>query len=297
MPEIEKNTVENTAADRGKEIYDENESKVKVDFHPYRYDEFILKEIASGGTLMTGTREEVRRFCEAELTASVNIPVLDKLIDNAETARQNHIAEMKEKEISQETEFLEHDGCYAAIYQIRNLPENRDISFMDLDYLEKNGLEPDRERYSFVYSFEVLPEDLKDKDGFLNKVYAKFNLDHPKDFTCHSLSVSDVIAINNHGEITSHFVDSFDFTEIKGFVKERENPLKAVEDAVEQNDNSFDGIINNEPEDVEMSDADESKASERKSILSLLKDTNPNEKLSDKDEKTQSKSKVKEAEL
>ena len=46
---------------------------------------------------MTGTREEVRRFCEAELTASVNIPVLDKLIDNAETARQNHIAEMKEK--------------------------------------------------------------------------------------------------------------------------------------------------------------------------------------------------------
>lgn len=52
------------------------------------------------------------------------------------------------------------------------------------------------------------------------------------------------------------------------------NPLKSIEDVVEQNDNNFDGIINNLPlvENSEMRSANpaEGKETERKSVLEQL---------------------------
>ncbi len=52
------------------------------------------------------------------------------------------------------------------------------------------------------------------------------------------------------------------------------NPLKSIEDAEEQNDNNFDGIINNLPpvENSEMRSANpaEGKETERKSVLEQL---------------------------
>ena len=52
------------------------------------------------------------------------------------------------------------------------------------------------------------------------------------------------------------------------------NPLKSIEDAVEQNDNNFDGIINNLPpvENSEMRSGNpaEGKETERKSVLEQL---------------------------
>ena len=54
----------------------------------------------------------------------------------------------------------------------------------------------------------------------------------------------------------------------------RVNPLKSIEDAVEQNDNNFDGIINNLPpvENSEMRSGNpaEGKETERKSVLEQL---------------------------
>ena len=54
----------------------------------------------------------------------------------------------------------------------------------------------------------------------------------------------------------------------------RVNPFKSIEDAVEQNDNNFDGIINNLPpaENSEMRSANpaEGKETERKSVLEQL---------------------------
>lgn len=111
----------------------------------------------------------------------------------------------------------------------------------------KKGITPDRDNYTLVYTFPVNPEDLQDKISFLNDVYHKFNTDHPKDFEGHSLSVSDVVVIQQNGELSAHFVDSFGYKELENFGAVRENPLKAIEDTVEQNDNSFDGVINNTP--------------------------------------------------
>mgnify|MGYP000211198303 CR=1 FL=1 len=82
----------------------------------------------------------------------------------------------------------------------------------------------------------------------------KFNIDHPKDFKGHSLSVSDVVVLHQNGQDAAHYVDSFGYKEVPEFFAGADttagkmiNPLKHVEDTIEQNDNNFDGIINNTP--------------------------------------------------
>lgn len=162
-------------------------------------------------------------------------------------AFEKRMDDLAAQEPSREALLLNGKECAAGIYQLKSNPENRDIRFMDSSYLEKKGIEPNRDNYTLVYSFPVLPEDLQNKSAFLEQVFEKFNTDHPKDFAGHSLSVSDVVVIQQNGELSAHYVDRAGFTELASFGAVRENPLKAVEDTIEQNDNKFDGIINNTP--------------------------------------------------
>lgn len=50
----------------------------------------------------------------------------------------------------------------------------------------------------------------------------------PDDFTGHSLSVSDIVALRQNGVVSCHYVDSIGFQELPGFLKP-ENYLKAAE--------------------------------------------------------------------
>lgn len=162
-------------------------------------------------------------------------------------AFQERMDKLATEEPSKEALLLNGKECTAGIYQLKDIPENRDLHFAGAEYLDKKGITPDRDNYTLVYTFPVNPEDLQDKIGFLNDVYHKFNTDHPKDFEGHSLSVSDVVVIQQNGELSAHFVDTWGYKELESFGAVRENPLKSIEDTVEQNDNSFDGIINNTP--------------------------------------------------
>lgn len=160
---------------------------------------------------------------------------------------QERMDKLETEEPSKEALLLNAKECAAGIYQLKDIPENRDLHFAGAEYLDKKGITPDRDNYTLVYTFPVNPEDLQDKISFLNDVYHKFNTDHPKDFEGHSLSVSDVVVIQQNGELSAHFVDTWGYKELESFGAVRENPLKSIEDTVEQNDNSFDGIINNTP--------------------------------------------------
>ena len=162
-------------------------------------------------------------------------------------AFQERMDKLETEEPSKEALLLNAKECAAGIYQLKDIPENRDLHFAGAEYLDKKGITPDRDNYTIVYTFPVNPEDLQDKISFLNDVYHKFNTDHPKDFEGHSLSVSDVVVIQQNGELSAHFVDTWGYKELESFGAVRENPLKSIEDTVEQNDNSFDGIINNTP--------------------------------------------------
>jgi len=116
-----------------------------------------------------------------------------------------------------------------------------------LSLLQAAGLTIDRVNYELVYTAPLT------KDMTLGDIWERFNIDHPADFKGHSLSVSDIVVLHQNDEDTAHYVDSIGFQQVPEFLQEQTqqpekiNPLKHVEDTIEQNDNSFDGIINNTP--------------------------------------------------
>ena len=244
-----------------------------------------------GDVLYTGTPEKCRELMgqlkSGELTEGDVKQLYAKAQETAQTAGQ--------------------DKDTFSIYQIKGGDETRDFRFEPYDRLQAAGNVVDRANYELVYSAPLAPETS------LEDIYTCFNIDHPKDFKGHSLSVSDVVVLHQDGQDAAHFVDSVGFREVPEFLQEqkqltpddletgetiktprgtfhvtamsreqietagygfhhqsddgkylimgngtrafavaaeqpeKENPLKYVEDTVEQNDNSFDGIINNTP--------------------------------------------------
>jgi antirestriction protein ArdA len=244
-----------------------------------------------GDVLYTGTPEKCRELMGqlkgGELTEDDVKQLYAKAQETAQTAGQ--------------------DKDTFSIYQIKGGDETRDFRFEPYDRLQAAGNVVDRANYELVYTAPLAPETS------LEDIYTRFNIDHPKDFKGHSLSVSDVVVLHQNGQDAAHFVDSVGFRQVPEFLQEqkqltpddletgetiktprgtfhvtamsreqietagygfhhqsddgkylimgngtrafavaaeqpeKENPLKYVEDTVEQNDNSFDGIINNTP--------------------------------------------------
>lgn len=244
-----------------------------------------------GDVLYTGTPEKCRELMGqlkgGELTEGDVKQLYAKAQETAQTAGQ--------------------DKDTFSIYQIKGGDETRDFRFEPYDRLQAAGNVVDRANYELVYTAPLAPETS------LEDIYTRFNIDHPKDFKGHSLSVSDVVVLHQNGQDAAHFVDSVGFRQVPEFLQEqkqltpddletgetiktprgtfhvtamsreqietagygfhhqsddgkylimgngtrafavaaeqpeKENPLKYVEGTVEQNDNSFDGIINNTP--------------------------------------------------
>lgn len=146
-----------------------------------------------------------------------------------------------------EAEFFSNPSDAFAIYQLRDTPDMAKLRFMNTEYLAQNGLEIDRANYTPVYT-GTLTDDGDEQDK-LNDIYAKFNIDHPVDFTGHSLSVSDIVALKQNGAVSCHYVDSWGFKELQGFVQVP-NYLKNAEMAMEDDYGMIDGIINNGPKQL-----------------------------------------------
>jgi hypothetical protein len=52
------------------------------------------------------------------------------------------------------------------------------------------------------------------------KLFEKFNLDHPNNFAGHSMSVSDIVVIvNGRDDVKAYYCDAIGFKEIKNFKK------------------------------------------------------------------------------
>ena len=138
--------------------------------------------------------------------------------------------------------FLDSTTDQYAILQLRRSEDTVYERFSSMRELERMGLEPDIDHYEVVYTAPLLP--YKDQNTMLEELYAKFNVSRPDDFTGHSLSVSDIVALRQNGVVSCHYVDSIGFQELPGFLKP-ENYLKAAEMAMEDDYGMIDGIINN----------------------------------------------------
>lgn len=160
------------------------------------------------------------------------------------------------------TAFIDKGADGYAILQLRHEDETVMERFESLSSLHRQGKEPDVDHYEVVYTAALPP--YKDQNMVLNGLFEKFNIDLPSDFTGHSLSVSDIVALNTAGMVSFHYVNSVGFAELPGFLFGK-NHLRSIEDAVEQNDNNFDGIINNLP------DPEPKGKAEKPSVLEQLK--------------------------
>ena len=176
-----------------------------------------------GDVLYTGTPEKCRELMgqlkSGELTEGDVKQLYAKAQETAQTTGQ--------------------DKDTFSIYQIKGGDETRDFRFEPYDRLQAAGNVVDKANYELVYSAELTP------GTSLEDIYTRFNIDHPKDFKGHSLSVSDVVVLHQNGQDTAHYVDSFGYKDVPEFLQP-ENYLKATEQTTEQNENMIDGIINNE---------------------------------------------------
>ena len=90
-------------------------------------------------------------------------------------------------------------------------------------YLNKQNIAPSVENYEILYRGN-LPEGKRSvpQAELLEQLYQKFNFARPTDYHGHSLSVSDVIMLNQDGKISAHYVDSIGFKELPGFLDKKQ---------------------------------------------------------------------------
>lgn len=114
--------------------------------------------------------------------------------------------------------FLQSDGDAFAILQLSfDRPEVTAYErFESLDRLARQGKKPNPEHYDVIY-VAPLPLYDGDIDIMLEKMYTRFNIDHPDDYRGHSLSVSDIVALRRNGVVSCHYVDSIGFRELQNF--------------------------------------------------------------------------------
>ena len=251
-------------------------------------------------------------------------------IINSIDGKLAEIQKAQYKEQAPKEQTAEPDRDTYSIYQLKRDEATQDLRFEPYDRLIATGHEVDRANYDLVYT-APLTEDMT-----LNTIWEKFNIDHPKDFKGHSLSVSDIVVLHQNGGDTAHYVDSIGYQQVPEFLKkhtplipdehltgekirtprgsfsltdmtaeqmkeagyglhhtsddgkyhimgngtrafaiaaeppEKTNPLKHIEDTVEQNDNNFDGIINNTPQTPTVGELEQKvKAGEPISLVDL----------------------------
>lgn len=147
-----------------------------------------------------------------------------------------------------------------AVYQLKPDPRYHSLRFASLSELrslsrrEGNltdaALGVTESRYDLVYTGALSPTLAAHRtpEAILEGLYTRFNLNRPDDFHGHSLSVSDVIALNLNGQTECYYTDSFGFYKLPAFL-ERENALKNAEMMLEDDYNMIDGIVNNGPKE------------------------------------------------
>lgn len=163
--------------------------------------------------------------------------------------------------------FLDSTTDSYAILQLRRSDETVYERFASMRELGRMGVEPNIDHYEVVYVGELTKRG--DQTDVLEGLYTKFNIDHPADFKGHSLSVSDIVALQVAGVVSCHYVDSIGFAELPDFIR-RENYLKNAEMMLEDDYGMLDGIVNNGPK--------QELPKERPSILEQLKQPHPPER-------------------
>ena len=100
------------------------------------------------------------------------------------------------------------------IYQIKGGEETRDYRFEPFERLTAVGKKPEFANYEKVYEANEAMLTGKSTNEKLESAFYIFNQERPDDFRGHSLSVSDVVVMND----TAYYVDSVGFRQLNEFM-------------------------------------------------------------------------------
>lgn len=162
-----------------------------TDLHPDSHEEKVnlADELLSGRT--SKIRMGLAGICQEEHLENEAKPLWDRIL-----------AYEKEYGIS----------TYS-IYQLSRSDDTDHLRFMSYDWVKDKGFSIECSNYQMVYAAERV------KGVTLEDIFTRFNIDHPKDFKGHSLSVSDVVVLHEKGQDTAYYVDSFGFQKLPEFME------------------------------------------------------------------------------
>lgn len=104
-----------------------------------------------------------------------------------------------------------------AVYQMKQAPETRQVRFRSYKTLQEKGIRIRQEDYEQVYMGTLHPQDTPEN------VRERLDMQLPRSFAGHSISVSDVLVFHRMGNIISYYVEKSGFTVIEGFIKSESN--------------------------------------------------------------------------
>jgi hypothetical protein len=146
---------------------------------------------------------------------------MDEMLAFAEQAEQEYAAQAEvfvqtPADIMEQAQAIQEESAKEdsfSIYQLKRGDETLDYCFESLASIHRNGLSVDPTNYELVYTAPLTAHD------DLERIYTRFNMDRPADFTGHSLSVSDIVVLHQNGMDTAHYCDSVGFSQVPEFLR------------------------------------------------------------------------------
>jgi len=181
-----------------------------------RSDQIMAEELGE-------SRNQIQRF----IRLTNLIPELLDLVDEKKISfnpavELSYLDEAQQRDFLQAMKQFQQSGqdCYLLMQLKRDADPA--LRFASMRYLEKQNIAPAIENYEILYRGN-LPTGKRSvpQPELLEQLYQKFNCAQPMDYHGHSLSVSDVILLNQDGKISAHYVDSIGFKELPGFLDKK----------------------------------------------------------------------------
>ena len=208
-------------ADKTNFIKGNAEKSVLIDDYKVNLEKWVGKSVKAINSINS---VDDKYICIEGYRAEQNLVEYEKLMSKAISDIDKALSNNKEY-----NDLIEDNSKVAVgIFQLDDTnPLSRNIMFECLDYINKKNVILSSDLYNLKYAYELpdIPSAELSSPSFLESVFTEFNINRPIDFKGHSLSVSDVVVINDHGNKSVHFVDRFGYSSLEHFFL-KENSLQ-----------------------------------------------------------------------
>lgn len=132
------------------------------------------------------------------------------------------------------------------LYQLKDAEKYYGMRFESLDRNRLHGNQLNEEDYTLMYEGDLSAYSGKTIEEKLEVLFEEFNINKPADFMGHSMSVSDVVVVNDN----AYYCDSIGFREYPEFLREKEVEPPAIADFRAKTEEDF-KFYNFKPVEVE----------------------------------------------